>query len=118
VSWSPVLPQDENHANMNAKRIVSGGCDDTIKIWRFIPHNIRLKSLVFDHFRLQREESNGQWSLEHTLNGHNEWVRDVAWSPNVLHSKTSIASCSQVHVFYQVPIPLEVQTITTIIIII
>ena len=45
---------------------------------------------------LNREETNGQWILEHTLTGHNEWVRDVAWSPNIMNSKTSIASCSQV----------------------
>ncbi len=41
-------------------------------------------------------EENGHWVLEHTLTGHNEWVRDVAWSPNIMNSKTTIASCSQV----------------------
>jgi len=36
------------------------------------------------------------WVLDQTLTGHNEWVRDVAWSQNIIHSKTNIASCSQV----------------------
>jgi protein transport protein SEC13 len=103
VSWAPVLPQDENQPNINAKRIVSGGCEDTIKIWRYkLKFYLHLYLFSLFAFKInfasnfQREESNGQWSLEHTLNGHNDWVRDVAWSPNVLHSKTNIASCSQV----------------------
>jgi len=75
VSWAPAFPHDDNQAYLNAKRIVSGGCDENVKIWR--------------------EDSNGSWTLEHTLTGHNEWVRDVAWSQNIMHSKTSIASCSQ-----------------------
>lgn len=83
VSWAPVFPQDENmsanvsntSSGLSAKRIVSGGCDNLVKIWR--------------------EDLNGQWVLDQQLNGHNDWVRDVAWSPNVIHSKTSIASCSQ-----------------------
>jgi protein transport protein SEC13 len=37
----------------------------------------------------------GQWILDQSLVGHNEWVRDVAWSQNIIHSKTNIASCSQ-----------------------
>lgn len=30
-----------------------------------------------------------------SLQGHTDWVRDVAWSPSVLLSKSYIASCSQ-----------------------
>ncbi len=74
LSWAPVFPTDEA-TNINAKRIVSGGCDNQMKIWR--------------------EDQNGQWILDQTLNGHNDWIRDVAWSPNTIHSKTNIASCSQ-----------------------
>lgn len=58
------------------KRIVSGGCDNVVKILR--------------------EDQNGQWVVEQQLEGHNNWIRDVSWSQNVIHSKTNIASCSQV----------------------
>lgn len=83
VSWAPAFPIDEQSgqsqqptSTLAAKRIVSGGCDNVVKIWR--------------------EEPNGQWVLDQTLQGHTDWVRDVAWSQNVIHSKTNIASCSQV----------------------
>ena len=58
--------------------MVSGGCDNVVKIWR--------------------EDQSGQWVLDQTLSGHSDWVRDVSWSQNIIHSKTSIASCSQVGV--------------------
>lgn len=79
VSWSPAFSQDDSSSlagtNLSAKRLVSGGCDNQAKIWR--------------------EEADGEWVLEHTLTGHTDWVRDVAWSPNVMHSRTNIASCAQ-----------------------
>ena len=79
ISWAPAFPQ-EDHVSMSnglsAKRIASGGCDNVVKIWR--------------------EDQSGQWVLDQTLSGHNEWIRDVAWSQNIIHSKTNIASCSQV----------------------
>jgi len=80
VSWAPAFPQDDNQSSngLSAKRIVSGGCDNFVRIWR---------------------EENGQWVADQTLNGHNDWVRDVAWSQNIIHSKTNIASCSQVKLF-------------------
>lgn len=88
VSWAPYFPvdseavsqqtaQQQHHyaTTLGAKRIVSGGCDNQVKIWR--------------------EDQSGTWVLDQTLSGHNDWVRDVAWSPSTLHTKTSIASCSQ-----------------------
>jgi protein transport protein SEC13 len=73
ISWSPAFPHDE--MGTSSKRLVSGGCDESVKLWH--------------------EESNHSWTLEQTLSGHNDWIRDVAWSQNIIHSKTSIASCSQ-----------------------
>lgn len=83
VSWAPAFPVDESQlgSTLSAKRIVSGGCDNVVKIWR--------------------EDQNGQWVLDQTLNGHSDWVRDVAWSQNVIHNKTNIASCSQVFLIYR-----------------
>jgi protein transport protein SEC13 len=54
---------------------VSGGCDNLVKIWR--------------------EDAKGEWIHDQTLNLHTDWIRDVAWSPNIIYNKTNIASCSQ-----------------------
>ncbi|CAG8484714.1 14722_t:CDS:2, partial [Racocetra fulgida] len=36
-----------------------------------------------------------EWKDEETLEGHTDWVRDVAWAPNVGLPKSYLASCSQ-----------------------
>ncbi|KZP23694.1 WD40 repeat-like protein [Athelia psychrophila] len=46
------------------KRFTSAGYDNLVKIWVF------------------REDSQG-WVEEETLEGHTDWVRDVAWAPNI-----------------------------------
>ncbi|MCJ1463993.1 GTPase-activating protein S13 [Pseudocyphellaria aurata] len=44
----------------------------------------------------QYSESQGQWLQQGgTLLGHNDWVRDVAWAPNLGLPKSTIASCGQ-----------------------
>lgn len=35
------------------------------------------------------------WQEEETLDGHSDWVRDVAWAPNAGLPKSYLASCSQ-----------------------
>ena len=45
-------------------RLVSGGDEKTIKIWKF-------------------DEQSNVWEKEDELNGHQDWVRDVAWAPNI-----------------------------------
>ena len=57
------------------KRLVTGGGDNLVKVWR--------------------EEGDG-WVCEEKLDGHTDWVRDVAWSPSVGLPLSRIASCSQV----------------------
>lgn len=59
----------------DARRFVTGGCDNKVNIWRFDP-------------------SANTYVKEVSLDGHTDWVRDVAWSPSVL-SKSYIASASQ-----------------------
>ncbi|CAG8473156.1 3075_t:CDS:2 [Ambispora leptoticha] len=83
VSWAPAtvpgsLVQVTGGApNLKqAKRFVSGGCDNLVKIWAY------------------REESNS-WTEEESLEGHSDWVRDVAWAPNIGLPKSYLASCSQ-----------------------
>lgn len=61
----------------NCDEIVTGGCDNLVKIWS-----------------LKKEGEEDQWILKDTLLGHTDWVRDVAWSGNIL-SKSYIATASQ-----------------------
>lgn len=35
------------------------------------------------------------WKVEHELAGHSDWVRDVAWAPNIGLPQHTIVSCSQ-----------------------
>ena len=34
------------------------------------------------------------WSLEDTLEGHEDWIKDVAWAPNIGLPEEQIATCS------------------------
>jgi len=78
VSWAPAIVAGsliEPNSKGNApKRFVTGGCDNLVKIWR---------------------EDNGQWVEEEKLEAHSDWVRDVAWAPNIGLPVSTIASCSQ-----------------------
>ncbi len=71
VSWAPVTSAGA------PRRFVSGGCDSLVKVWR-------------------RDEAEGKWTQEAKLEGHSDWVRDVAWAPSVAVNKAVIASSSQV----------------------
>jgi len=76
VSWCPALlsASDPNNAvDVLPKRIATGGNDKRVKIWR--------------------EDSDANWILEGELEGHTDWVRDVAWSPVEAHGNFTIASC-------------------------
>lgn len=41
-------------------------------------------------------DEKGEWSVEKTLAGHSDYVRDVAWCPVISHSVYTIASCGMV----------------------
>ena len=43
-----------------------------------------------------RREETKEWAIEETLDGHSDWVRDVAWAPNTGLPASYIASASQV----------------------
>lgn len=72
ASWAPAVPTP---GEPMPRRFVTGGGDNLVKVWRY--------------------DSNSQtYIIEATLEGHSDWVRDVAWSPSFL-SKSYIASASQ-----------------------
>lgn len=79
VSWAPAVSPGsllEPGANSGdlVKRFVTGGCDNLVKIWK---------------------EVDDQWVEEDRLEAHSDWVRDVAWAPNVGLPVSTIATCSQ-----------------------
>jgi len=76
VTWAPASAPsfDKTLDQQPRKRFASGGCDNLVKIWR---------------------EEGEEWVEETKLEGHSDWVRDVAWSPSAGLTKMKIASCSQ-----------------------
>lgn len=71
-TWAPSVSDGKK---FEERRIVTGGCDNLVKIWKFT-------------------EDGSNVVLEDVLQGHTDWVRDVAWSPSNL-GKAYVASASQ-----------------------
>jgi protein transport protein SEC13 len=81
ISWSPAAPKGSlvgsKAPGMPVKRIVSGGSDNTVKVWTY-------------------DDPNRRWHLDgNPLTGHADWVRDVAWAPNLGLPMNTIASAGQ-----------------------
>ncbi|CCM02720.1 uncharacterized protein FIBRA_04827 [Fibroporia radiculosa] len=90
VSWAPAvqpgsliapqsgttLPGQPPAAPQSVKRFASAGCDNLVKIWGF------------------RDDTQA-WVEEEVLDGHTDWVRDVAWAPNIGLPRSYIATASQ-----------------------
>ncbi|KAF9074582.1 WD40-repeat-containing domain protein [Rhodocollybia butyracea] len=91
VSWAPAvlpgslitspqqqqsIPGQQQMQPQSIKRFASAGCDNLVKIWGY------------------REDSQS-WVEEEILEGHADWVRDVAWAPNIGLPKSYIATASQ-----------------------
>jgi protein transport protein SEC13 len=79
VSWAPsVASTSENQQTLvPQKRFVTAGSDNLVRIWTF-------------------DEEAKKWSEEDVIKGHEDWVRDVAWAPNIGLPGMHIASASQV----------------------
>jgi len=84
VSWGPAVAPGSlidapgSHLrNPPLKRFVSGGCDNLVKIWK------------------EKSDGSGGFEEEEKLEGHSDWVRDVAWAPSIGLPKTVIATCGQ-----------------------
>lgn len=81
VTWAPAaVPGSLLHAGPPAspgtRRFASAGCDNMIKIWSW-------------------NEEAKRWKEDDTLEGHSDWVRDLAWAPSIGLPKSYLASCSQ-----------------------
>jgi len=91
VSWAPAVipgslftPQSQaapgqppqSNQTFSVKRFASAGCDNLVKIWGY------------------RDDSQS-WVEEESLEGHTDWVRDVAWAPNIGLPRSYIATASQ-----------------------
>lgn len=80
VSWAPALAPGALVAASGqfdpVHKLASGGCDNTVKIWKLY---------------------SGTWKMDvfPALQMHSDWVRDVAWAPNLGLPKSTIASASQ-----------------------
>jgi protein transport protein SEC13 len=88
VSWAPsVIPGSLFQplapiTPLAERRFASGGCDNIIRIWKYVNYlNIR--------------EDAGNWKEEVVLQAHTDWVRDVAFAPNLGMGRTYLATCSQ-----------------------
>ena len=123
VSWAPAIPSssliNSNSASNNnpnsttnppLKRIVSGGCDNVVKVWvyvYFILFFCAFSNFCFEmcdwikrsftKIRISCGENENNWKEESKLDQHSDWVRDVAWAPNIGIPSDVIASCSQVY---------------------
>ncbi|WFC94036.1 GTPase-activating protein S13 [Malassezia brasiliensis] len=78
VSWAPavVSSTDANEAVPLVRRFATAGCDPVVKIWEF------------------SDEHNRYIEVDQ-LAGHNDWVRDVAFAPNLGLARTYLATASQ-----------------------
>lgn len=81
ICWAPsassgsLLTTTSNEKSTTlVRKLLSGGGDNTAKIWSFDGEN---------------------WSKETELRNHSDWVRDVAWAPNVGLPYDMIATASQ-----------------------
>lgn len=102
VSWAPAvqpgsliapqpttIPGQVPTAPAGVKRFASAGCDNLVKIWGF------------------RDETQ-EWVEEEVLEGHTDWVRDVAWAPNIGLPRSYIATASQASFLFN----LELRVLT------
>lgn len=74
ASWAPSTVQEGSTSQL-LRRFVTGGADNLVKVWKY-------------------SQETQSYTLEDTLEGHSDWVRDVAWSPSVF-LRSYIATASQ-----------------------
>ena len=74
LSWSPAVTLTGTNQKPQG-RLVTGGCDNMARVWN---------------------EENGEYVNKETAQlFHKDWVRDVAWAPNIGLPTNTIATASQ-----------------------
>jgi protein transport protein SEC13 len=80
VSWAPAVRPGTLLAPSSpqapTKRFASAGCDNVVKIWAYA-------------------DDTQAWAAEEVLEGHADWVRDVAWAPHIGLPRAYLATASQ-----------------------
>ncbi|KAJ2774170.1 GTPase-activating protein S13, partial [Coemansia nantahalensis] len=82
VSWAPAIAAgaftqpDAAQSVGLVKQFATGGSDNNVKVWEY-------------------SDEKKTYEIIHTLEGHGDWVRDVAFAPNIGLPRTYLASCSQ-----------------------
>ncbi|KAI9908001.1 hypothetical protein PsorP6_004144 [Peronosclerospora sorghi] len=86
VSWAPYNSLGSQGPQGPIQRVTTGSCNHAVTIWQLVSVP-------------QENGSAGSnyWKIENTLYGHNDWVRDVSWAPNVGIPANVIASGSDDH---------------------
>jgi len=85
VSWGPdiktgaLLTKAGAGPQPKIMRIVTGGCDHRVKVWRYTPEK---QKWLPDRFKNDEDK-------------HGDWVRDVAWAPSLGLPINTIASASE-----------------------
>lgn len=80
VSWAPETAPGSlvgsGLLDHPVHKLASGGCDNSVRVWKL---------------------NDGTWKMDcfPPLQMHSDWVRDVAWAPNLGLPKSTIASASQ-----------------------
>lgn len=79
VSWAPYNSLSSQGPQGPLQRVVTGSCNHSVQIW-------------------QLHAAENQWArANESLFSHQDWVRDVAWAPNVGIPANMIASASDDH---------------------
>lgn len=75
---SSLFTEGSSDQTAGALRLVSGGDENEAKIWRF-------------------DRYSDTWIEEDNLEAHEDWIKDVAWAPNIGLPEEQIATCSTDH---------------------
>eukprot|EP00456_Euglypha_rotunda_P050065 TRINITY_DN40188_c0_g1_i1.p1 TRINITY_DN40188_c0_g1~~TRINITY_DN40188_c0_g1_i1.p1 ORF type:complete len:311 (-),score=28.00 TRINITY_DN40188_c0_g1_i1:76-1008(-) len=84
VSWGPDVKTGSlltkgSPAPAKVLRLATGGCDNRLKVWRFV-------------------QDKGKWQpdrFKNDDNRHSDWIRDVAWAPSLGLPTSTIATASE-----------------------
>lgn len=100
VAWAPFIPNSASSTLLSSApstqamaqqsagdqilmRLATGGCDHVVHIWT------RTVSSA------SQPTGRSPWQREGALEGHTDWIRDVAWAPSIGLPTSLIASASQ-----------------------